>query len=686
MAILGLVLLSQAATFTFAAAADSRKVRLAVIDLSAGDGFTVEEGKMLTVFIRDAIVNSGQFEVLDRQRVADILNEQKFSEAFTDETARLVKVGKLLDANRVIGGRVGRFGNNWSLVLSLVDVNLGSLVSSYAVPDAGTKENLLTSAPRAGLALVALAEFIKTTAALPPEKQVAAVIAMLKEFNPQFDGREQHKIEAGAVTELAISTAGVTDISPLRALKRLKKLTITPSGANQKGGVWDLSALQGMPLRWLYCHNNPITDLSPLKGMPLTVLSCNGAQVKDLAPLAGMKLTVLSVNDTEVRELAPLEGMPLTVLWCNNTKVNDLSPLKAMRLQELKCDFVADRDAAILRGMKTLAKINDTAGPAFWMRVGTIPKTASTPQRLTTSQPQPSSAPEKTMFTSTGIELVWIPPGEFMMGSTAKEREWAVGPEGRVKPSYLFDSGEPRRTMIKNGFWLGRTEITVGQWQKFVDGTGYVTEAEKRGNAHAPDLKTGDWVTVQGACWRNPNFGFPRKDNHAVCCISWNDAVAFCEWLTETEKREGKLQAGMLYRLPSEAEWEYACRAGTQTKFWWGDSVEKGKGRLNVTGGPWDDQYKYVSPVDAFGSRGRNSFGLADMLGNVWEWCLDGFDRETAHAEPYKEKTSIRVLRGGSFNRTYGYPGNLRCASRYASGPSDSRCNYGFRVCCGVGW
>jgi formylglycine-generating enzyme required for sulfatase activity len=248
----------------------------------------------------------------------------------------------------------------------------------------------------------------------------------------------------------------------------------------------------------------------------------------------------------------------------------------------------------------------------------------------------------------------------------------------------MFESGEPKRTTIKNGFWLGRTEVTVGQWQKFVDATGYVTEAEKRGNAHAPDLKTGQWGKVQGASWRNPNFGFPRKENHAVCCISWNDATAFCEWLTETEKKAGKLPAGLVYRLPSEAEWEYACRGGKEgTKFWWGDAMDKGKGRLNGSGDVWGDQYEFVSPVDSFGSRGRNGFGLADMLGNVFEWCLDGFDPETAHAEPYKEERTARVLRGGSFTNS---PGNLRCANRGRSTPSNTNAYYGFRVCAGVGW
>jgi len=212
--------------------------------------------------------------------------------------------------------------------------------------------------------------FVKAVGAMPPEQRVKAVIARLKELNPGFDGKETHKIEGGAVTTLSISTVGVMDISPVRALQWLRTLTIAPAMLNQKGSLADLSPLKGMQLTWLWCHNNPISDLSPLKDMPLSVLGISGTRVTDLSPLAGMKLQVLSVNDTVVTDLAPLEGMPLTTLWCHNTRVTDLSPLKTMPLRELKCDFVIERDAPILRGMKTLARINDQPADAFWMRIG----------------------------------------------------------------------------------------------------------------------------------------------------------------------------------------------------------------------------------------------------------------------------------------------------------------------------
>ncbi|MBI5821591.1 MAG: SUMF1/EgtB/PvdO family nonheme iron enzyme [Verrucomicrobia bacterium] len=276
-------------------------------------------------------------------------------------------------------------------------------------------------------------------------------------------------------------------------------------------------------------------------------------------------------------------------------------------------------------------------------------------------------AQEKTMTTSTGMELVWIPPGEFMLGSTPEEH-------GNV-----HNEGEqPRKTKIRSGFWMGKTELTVGQWKRFLDSTQYQTDAEKKGLVdRAPQSKDSNFAPLKGASWRDPNFGFKLKDNHPVTCVSWNDAVAFCEWLSEIEKKANKIPEGLVYRLPTEAEWEYACRAGSQTRFWWGDSDGGAERRCNLTGS--SDGFQFISPVDHFGSRGRNSFGLADMIGNVREWVLDGYDPAGAHGELFPGG-EVHVLRGGAFDCR---PINARCALRDAYRFTIS-CANGFRVCCGV--
>jgi formylglycine-generating enzyme required for sulfatase activity len=286
----------------------------------------------------------------------------------------------------------------------------------------------------------------------------------------------------------------------------------------------------------------------------------------------------------------------------------------------------------------------------------------------------------QSFFNSAGGEMVYIPPGEFMMGSTPEERAWASQPEnGGARPDRLRREGEqPRPTKIRQGFWMGRTEVTVRQWKQFVDETGYVTNAEKSGSAMASSGKVGQNATVKGASWRQP--GFPTADDSPASCMSWDDATAFCDWLNQRKVEAKSLPAGYRFRLPTEAEWEYACRGGRQgTKFWWGDSKEDGKGRLNWAGA--EDGFEYVSPVDHYGERGRNGFGLADMLGNVNEWCLDSYDFKGAHEEFYAGNSRDRVARGGAYPQD---PAANRCACRSFWAKDGCFINNGFRVCCGV--
>jgi Leucine-rich repeat (LRR) protein len=214
--------------------------------------------------------------------------------------------------------------------------------------------------------------FLAAVAAMPAEQQVAIVIAKLRELNPRYDGREQHRVAGGAVTELNVSATAITDLSPVRALAQLQRLTLTPWTGQARGALADLSPLKGLALTGLGCHNTQVADLSPLQDMPLTALTCDSTAVRDLSPLKGMKLTVFSCSFTAVNDLSPLEGMPLAILWCNDTKVTDLSPLQGMPLKELRCDFVKDRDAVILDRIVTLERINNMPAAAFWTKAGPV--------------------------------------------------------------------------------------------------------------------------------------------------------------------------------------------------------------------------------------------------------------------------------------------------------------------------
>ncbi len=335
-------------------------------------------------------------------------------------------------------------------------------------------------------------------------------------------------------------------------------------------------------------------------------------------------------------------------------------------------------------------------------------------------KPTKETAKQITLGRNVNLEIVYIPPGQFKMGSTAAEKKWAVGQEGGAAFSSgggvrESDEGEPRVMRVKAGFWMGRTEVTVAQFRRFADTTGFLTDAEKPGgttmcfnrnwvpqNSHI-GKPPHPWANMEDKSWRDPNHGVVQKDDFPVVCVSYNDMKAFCAWLTKKEQATGSLPDGLVYRLPTEAEWAYACRGGRSDSsyFWWGDDLNDAKGRLNISGIdflpgeehvwtgaklPWSDGFAMVSPVDHYGERGRNGFGLADMCGGVWEFALDHFDPKGGHEELHYDDAKQRsvsrpVCRGGNY---YDVPGNARCAVRlgiHSVTYSDSR--DGFRICLG---
>jgi serine/threonine protein kinase len=225
-----------------------------------------------------------------------------------------------------------------------------------------------------------LKRWAQQVAALPAEKQIDAVAVELKKRNPGFNGKPAAKVEQGAVVELQFVSDAVTDLAPLRALRRLQRLYCPGSQPGQGqlaslqalAGIqltefdcgWtqvrDLSPLEKMPLVKLSADGNPgITDLTPLCALPLTHLSLRGTHVHDLAPLRGRPLIQLDVADTHVHDLTPLRDLALTSLTIHNTPVIDLSPLARLPLKTLSCDFKAERDASILAALKSLQKMNN---------------------------------------------------------------------------------------------------------------------------------------------------------------------------------------------------------------------------------------------------------------------------------------------------------------------------------------
>ena len=282
-----------------------------------------------------------------------------------------------------------------------------------------------------------------------------------------------------------------------------------------------------------------------------------------------------------------------------------------------------------------------------------------------------------------GQKFVLIEPKPFMMGNTLSADE-IVKRWGGVK--FIFENAPRHKVTLTQPYYMQQYPVTRGDFAKFVEATGYKTTAEQKGSAWGLD-KDGTWKNIDGLNWRNP--GFSQSDDHPVVCVSWNDAQKYVEWLNETQKSE--LPPGFRYALPTEAQWEYACRAGTDTEFFWGTNDEKdGKGYLNAADEsgasngkkwsycfPFNDGYQATSPVGKFKP---NNFGLYDMLGNVLEWCSDWYGDYPSGAQTDPQGASsgsFRVLRGGSWSN---FPRSCRSAYRDYGGPADRISYIGFRV------
>ena len=230
--------------------------------------------------------------------------------------------------------------------------------------------------------------------------------------------------------------------------------------------------------------------------------------------------------------------------------------------------------------------------------------------------------------------MVFIPPGTFRMGSPTNEVDRAS------------DEGPQRAVTISRGFWMGKYEVTQGEYQALMG--------------------------------KNPSR-FPGDLNRPVEQVTWFDATNYCGQLTQRDRAAGRIATNSVYRLPTEAEWEYACRAGTSTRFSYGDDP----GYTNLTNYAWyyDNSGIIWHPV---GQKLPNPWGLYDMHGNVWEWCQDwlGDYAGGIALDPQGPATSSRrAVRGGGWRGWAYHPGNCRSASRVGNDLSWEPYAYdGFRV------
>jgi len=246
-------------------------------------------------------------------------------------------------------------------------------------------------------------------------------------------------------------------------------------------------------------------------------------------------------------------------------------------------------------------------------------------------------------------EMIVIPAGKFAMGSTDADsaRDLAavtgkfIGAARRIA-SDAFATEHPQHVVtIGHPFALGKELVTRGEFGRFVSETGY--------SADGACLLSGEdgFQTPPGSGWQNP--GFVQADRDPVVCVNWKDAQAYVSWLNgKLQNQESANMAGS-YVLPTEAQWEYAARAGTNTARWWGDSIGSGNADCKGCGSQWDN----VKPAPA-GSFRPNGFGLYEMMGDVFEWVEDCWNADYVGApEDGSPRTDgnckEHVLRGGSW-------------------------------------
>lgn len=280
---------------------------------------------------------------------------------------------------------------------------------------------------------------------------------------------------------------------------------------------------------------------------------------------------------------------------------------------------------------------------------------------------------------TTDREFVLIKSGCFMMGDTVGDGE---------------EDEKPLHEVCVDPFYLARHEVTVGQFRQFVHETGYRTDAERSAGGKSGcesfdrDDKEHFWAWRSWANWMRPNKYQETLDSHPVVCVSWRDADAYAQWLSR--------KTGRSYRLPTEAEWEYAARGGTGTRAHWGNDKDAACLYANVAdqtpipplNRKWlrrhdcTDGHAFVAPV---GMLQPNAYGLFDMMGNVWEWCADGYDKEYYKKSPRNnplaaatgEEYPLHVLRGASWD--YGRD-DIRVAYRYGYASVNRCVNSGFRL------
>ncbi len=399
-------------------------------------------------------------------------------------------------------------------------------------------------------------------------------------------------------------------------------------------------------------HFRGCTNLTALELASANLTEAGFASLKDFKALSKILLHGANTNDNSLARLKDCKSLTELELRLTSVTAGGVAEL-SKALPQCKINW----DGKIVEGAKTppaaIAPFDATQARAHqeaWARYLGVPAEYTNP---------------------IGMKMVLIPPGEFWMGSRDEEINTVV----EAFQNWKWDTGVPKlesprhRVTISEPFYVSATELTRGQFRKFAEHASYKTEAERGPGGTV--MENGQFVRKSSVNWRHPGIPFAPtgsddSDDVPVLQVTWNDAGEFCRWLSDHEQavppeNRTAAQLPVAYSLPSEAQWEYACRAGTETAFWYGNLEAKGTDEAAFPGGN-------VSAISVVARKRPNPFGLYDMHGNAEEWCLDCVDPDYYKTSPAVDPVAPpinvnRVVRGGNF---FNSPLLGRSASRAA--------------------
>lgn len=339
-------------------------------------------------------------------------------------------------------------------------------------------------------------------------------------------------------------------------------------------------------------------------------------------------------------------------LWRNTrpgTTPRALRPAVPRRLDELVVRCLANDPEARPWDGAELRALLETAGDSGQLSAVGMPMPVLDGAMASDERVSVLALPE-----DVAMAFISVPAGSFLMGSDP------------VHDPMADDDETPQHRVSLDAYAMGRTVVTVAQFAAFVAATGYITDAERSGGSIA--LSGNDFVWVTGADWRHPGgTNGTVLDDHPVVHVTWDDAMAFCHWVSD--------ESGQVVRLPTEAEWERAARGTDGRCYPWGDAAPDGS-RANI-----GRRVSSTTPVGTYSPAGDSPCGCTDMVGNVWEWCNDWYAVDAYASAPQNNPTgpdvgTFRAVRGGAW---YAEDDFARAALRLWRAPDQPHGLVGFR-------